>query len=352
MLKAVKTLIGNVFTESKSAPLPVTLPPQVDTLKKAQSFYDSLQVTKQNIERVPGNQARRELIEKQISAANEALAYHQTSAKVDAIPLKFEIDSKQTKEAVESTKAIVAIAEKTLQAASKKHDDLTRRLAPLTEKLNAEAAQAEERLKDAQKLFDAAMASGNEADEAAAAEALALAKSNGQTQTLTDSPIEIRVTALTKELANSQIQLDDAKKALACAIDEFLMAKANLSKFQYDQKVFDLACFAAGHEEEFKGVQSEKQLRMDIYGSFLKINSPDRFSYYVDGSSVNLDRFASNMSKPSAKKIIQNFELYAKNIDDVPELIQEQGLPTTLEEVRRREAMAARPFAMAGVTTN
>lgn len=334
MFKTIKTQLENVFTESKSAPSSGTLPPQVDTPEKAQSFFDSLQTTKKKIENSSGTSPQRKLVHQQLEAAKEAIAYHAALARFNLATLKFEADSKQIKEAIATTKAIVSSAEKALQIATKKHADLETRLAPLTNKLIAESAEAQESVNEAQRVFDIALASGDEAAEVAASEALALAKKYGQPQSLTGSPIEIRVTALTKELAESEIQRGNAEKSLASAIDNALEAEANLSKLHYDKKVFDLACLVANHEAAFGGIYSKFELRIDTHATVLQVNVPDRFMNGNKGSYLNLERLASSTARPSSEKIIRNLDVFSKSIDDLPEEFEEKEAPELLTTIQ------------------
>lgn len=335
MHKTAKTLIENALSESKSASLSDTLPQQVDTLEKAQSLNEGLHALRARFEKTLGVFSDRyKLVSAQCAAAQKVINHHMQRAEYERVMLQFQTDQEQLTEAVTTTKAAVCRAEKSLQSAVEKQANLETRLPPLVAKLKAEGDQFQALLIEAQRMFDAAMSSGDEAAEADAAEALARAKGYGQPNALTGSPIEIRVAALKNELANSQAQCATAQNNLAQVIDEAHQAESNLSKSHYDKRVFDLVCFLANHEDRFSNIRSEKNLLIGTYGIEMPIHSSKRFMFMSPGAKLNIDYAISKAQIKAKKDGFKYLEILLEDANDLPEEtnLMPEPEPTVISE--------------------
>lgn len=327
MTKTPKTQIENALPESKSAYLSNILPQHVDTLEKARSLHENLRNLRDTLSETLGVFSERtKLVSAQCGAVERVINHHLRWAEYDRAMQQFQTDQEQLTDAVKTTKAAVFLAEKSLQSAVEKHANLETRLPPLVAKLNAEGNQVQERLIEAQRLFDAALASGDEAAEANAAEALARAKGYGQPNALTGSPIEIRVSALKNEIANSQIQCAAAQSDLAQAIDDSHQAESNLSKLHYDKRVFDLVCFLANHEERFGSIRSVKDILIDTYKFQIPIDSAARFLFMSPGGNLNVDDAISKIPVQPHKDSFKYLDILLHDINALPE--ERAKLPT------------------------
>lgn len=320
MNKSAKAQTENALSESKSAPLSNTLPEQVDTLEKAQSLNEGLRALRARYEQTLGIFSDRyKLVSAQCSAVQKIINHHAKQAEYERVMLQFQIDQEQLAEAVTTAKAAACRAEKSLQSAVEKHANLKTRLPPLVAKLKAEGDQVQSRLIEAQRLFDAALSSGDEAAEANAAEALARAKGYGQPNAPTGSPIEIRVAALKNELENSQAQCAAAQNNLAQEIDEAHQAESNLSKLHYDKRVFDLVCFLANHEERFSNIRSKKDILINTYQLVMPIHSSNRFMFMSQGAKLSIDDAISKVQIKAKKDSFKYLDVLLEDVNDLPE---------------------------------
>lgn len=319
MPKSIKTQTENTLPESKTVPLSGTLPQSVDTPEKAQNLFNDLHALRASVEKLGVFSERYKLVSAQCAAVQKVITHHAHQAEHKRAMLQIENDQVHLTEAVVATKNAVSLAEKSLQSALEKHANLESRLPPLVAKQNAEGDQVQARLIEAQRLFDAAMASGDEAAEANAAEALARAKGYGQPNAVTGSPIEIRVAALNNELANSQTQCAAAQSNLAQAIDDAHQAESNLSKLHYDRRVFDLVCFLANHEDRFGSIRSVKDILINTYQLQIPIDSAKRFMFMRDGNRLNIDSAILALQATSKKNSFKFLDVLLEDVNALPE---------------------------------
>jgi hypothetical protein len=205
----------------------------ISTLEKAELLENQLDAA-QRAENGPS--PRRELLRKQMKQAWIAVQHHRMADEKTRVAALMKADKISADMAIKAANEAYPVAASYLVAEQEKHHSIAARLVPLEAGLNKARQQVKDGCATAQKEFDAAIASGDEVAEVAAAEKLFKAEKLSNQDAPLSGPLELRIAALRRELAAADARVSAAEVDLEDASQACLKANAELALLEYDQQ--------------------------------------------------------------------------------------------------------------------
>ena len=242
MLEKFTAKAKTVFSGNKVPDSVTSLPEQCNTLEKALAHLAMLELKERELRDAQSGSARHSLLRGQIQNMNFVIAKFRIEQESIRIAAQFVVDKSAIESALKDAQAQEVKAAQAVKIDEEKHAAILDRLAPLLEKQRDQQEQAAAAYLVAQDAFDAAIAGGDDAAEAMAAERLAEAEAATRTGAGVSSPTGLRIAALTKELAASTARKESAQDAFESAAETSRVARANLALWEYDvqaSKLFD-----------------------------------------------------------------------------------------------------------------
>lgn len=224
--------------------------------------------------------SRYRLLRSQHDQATLAALRHQIEAERQRVAAVVKRDKAQAEKTLADANEQHTAAVARLGAVQAKHQAAADRLEPLEAELKKTKQQAGERAAEAQNAFDAAIATGDEVAETAAAEKLYQAQEELKRGGTLAGPLGLRIGALRRELEAVAAAVDAAAGSVDEAARACLRAKAELSFVEYDrqaQALLDAYLAQRAAEAACVGDPEARSINRRAVGNFeVQICSPER----------------------------------------------------------------------------
>ena len=177
--------------------------------------------------------ARRNMLRKQVEQAELAIRRHDIETERQQVAAALQRDKDSGEKDLEQAQKSLASADQVVTKQQDRHRAVLARLEPLQAQLALTIQNAADNLLSAKTAFDAAVLTGDEPAEIAAAEKLYQLEAEGKTAA---GPLQLRLDAIHREEIDARNALAAASQAHQDAGNSILQAKAVLALVEFDRQ--------------------------------------------------------------------------------------------------------------------
>lgn len=240
MLEKIASKARSVFSPKKGVDSGQALPENLGTLQNANAFLEQLKARKHNLQANQRYSPQYAQLRRQIEELEFLVQKFRIEADLVRIDVLVVTERQTLTAALNQAQDREAAATVALKKEADKCPAIEARLAPLVVEQDALRAEKVATYLTLKAAFEAAMAGGDDAEEARAAKALSDAQKATHEDADSETPTALRIAALQAELVASSERTANAQATFDQAAQETLLARANLASLDYDEQAHRL----------------------------------------------------------------------------------------------------------------